>query len=600
MKNYFLYARKSSEDRDKQIQSVPDQISVMKKKDNSLWINIIKVFREERSAKSPWRPVFNDMMKRIQKGEASWIISWKLDRLSRNPIDSWALQYMLQTWELEIIVTNDRNYTDTDAWLLFSVESWIWNQFILDLKKAVKRWMDYKTDTWIFCWMAPEWYLNKKDDKTIIIDSERFDMIRKMWDMMLTWSYTVKQIMYIANDDWKFKRRWTKKRPPWKLQLSWMYRMFNNIFYTWDFMWKWQIKKWTHQAMVSYEEFHRVQEMLWEKWIHIAWKRKEFAYTWFIKCWECGCAITATEKRKKAYIRKSDMGTIDMNIDMNSECTNKNHMRYTNMKSKTRKYKSQTSNATEVTDKIYTYYHCTKRKLWTENCSQKSIKLENLEEQIDNMLEHIEIMPEFKEWWLEILRDDFENDMKTKEIIQKNLQSNLNHAEKRLKNLTEALIWELIDKEEYLISKNWIKIEIEQCREKINRLNDDKDTSYEDTEKVFDFIVQARTQFNHWSLQTKREIVRALGTSWSLEGGKLHSVAFPWFKPIQKFMDEIDWKSVSLENIKTSTVKGSVSAENVVLKKWYSAVLGVRKEILKYGEKVYLPKFIMEYKAKID
>lgn len=38
----------------------------------------------------------------------------------------------------------------------------------------------------MYCGMAPEGYLNKKDDATIIADPERFDLIRKMRDMMLS------------------------------------------------------------------------------------------------------------------------------------------------------------------------------------------------------------------------------------------------------------------------------------------------------------------------------------------------------------------------------------------------------------------------------
>lgn len=546
MKKYFLYTRKSSEDKDRQVQSIPDQISVMVKKSESLWIKIIHTFEEEMSAKSPWRPAFNEMVQRIRNWEAEGIVSWKLDRLSRNPIDSWTLQYMLQTWELELIVTNDRNYTDTDAWLLFSVESWIWNQFILDLKKAVKRWMDYKTDSGVFCGMAPEWYLNKKDDKTIIVDEERFELIRKMWELMLTWNYTVRQVMEIANEQWSFKRRWTKKRPPSKLKLSGMYKMFNSVFYTWDFMWNGQIKKWTHKSMISYQEFYRVQEMLGEKWIHIQGRTREFAYTGFMKCWECGSSITATQKTK-------------------------------------------TSKTTwEV--KYYIYYYCTKRKQWCEKCSQWYIKVEDLESQIDNLLLSIEIMPEFKEWWLEILKESFASEIKLKEEIQRKMQLSLDESEKKLRNLTEALIWELIDKEEFVMTKKLIKIDIEKYREKLSKLWAEKDYSFDETEKLFDFITQARTHFNHWDLQTKKEIFRSLGLNWTLKDWKLHWIVYPWFEPIQKFTSENDMKNTPLELIKNSTSAGSKGAKNSVFQNWYSTVLAIRKAILEHWEKIYLPK----------
>jgi DNA invertase Pin-like site-specific DNA recombinase len=55
------------------------------------------------------------MIQRIKKGEAKGIVTWKLDRLSRNPIDSGTIQYMLQTGELANILTSDRIYNEVDA-----------------------------------------------------------------------------------------------------------------------------------------------------------------------------------------------------------------------------------------------------------------------------------------------------------------------------------------------------------------------------------------------------------------------------------------------------------------------------------------------------
>lgn len=56
MKNYsrfVLYARKSSEREDRQVQSIDDQISYWKKRAKEDGIEIVKVYTEEKSAKMP-------------------------------------------------------------------------------------------------------------------------------------------------------------------------------------------------------------------------------------------------------------------------------------------------------------------------------------------------------------------------------------------------------------------------------------------------------------------------------------------------------------------------------------------------------------------
>lgn len=78
------------------------------------------------------------MLDRIKAGEANSILVWKLDRLSRNPIDSGMIQYMLQKGSLSKVVTSDRIYYPVDSGLLYSVEAGMANQYIMDLSKNVK------------------------------------------------------------------------------------------------------------------------------------------------------------------------------------------------------------------------------------------------------------------------------------------------------------------------------------------------------------------------------------------------------------------------------------------------------------------------------
>src|SRR3989338_4656951 len=94
---YFLYARKSSESEDRQIQSIDDQINRLKKMAIDFNLNIKEILTESHSAKTPnMRPVFNKMLERIEKGEVDGILCWQVNRLSRNPVDSARVQWLLQ------------------------------------------------------------------------------------------------------------------------------------------------------------------------------------------------------------------------------------------------------------------------------------------------------------------------------------------------------------------------------------------------------------------------------------------------------------------------------------------------------------------------
>ena len=209
---YFLYARKSSESEDRQVQSIDDQVNRLKKLASDLNLDIKKSYTEAKSAKKPNnRPIFDEMIKRIENGEADGILCWQINRLSRNPIDSGKLSWLLQQGILKSIQTIERQYLPDDNVLLFNVESGMANQYILDLSRDTKRGMLKKLNAGWQTGVAPLGYLNDKENKVIVKDPERFNLVRKMWDLMLTGNYTPPKILEIANNEWSFRTRKFKR-----------------------------------------------------------------------------------------------------------------------------------------------------------------------------------------------------------------------------------------------------------------------------------------------------------------------------------------------------------------------------------------------------
>ena len=75
-KKFFIYARKSTDSEDRQIRSITDQLAELRelaKKEN---IDVVDTLVEKQTAKRPGRPVFAEMLKRIEVGEATGILAW--------------------------------------------------------------------------------------------------------------------------------------------------------------------------------------------------------------------------------------------------------------------------------------------------------------------------------------------------------------------------------------------------------------------------------------------------------------------------------------------------------------------------------------------
>ncbi len=94
---YFLYARKSTEDDDRQVMSIEAQLFELREFARKENLEILAEFQESKSAKTPGREVFGEMMTRIEAGEASGILAWHPDRLARNSIDGGRVIYAVDT-----------------------------------------------------------------------------------------------------------------------------------------------------------------------------------------------------------------------------------------------------------------------------------------------------------------------------------------------------------------------------------------------------------------------------------------------------------------------------------------------------------------------
>ena len=504
---YFLYARKSSESEDRQVQSIDDQINRLKQLASDLNLDIKKIYTEAKSAKKPNnRPLFDEMIQRIENGEADGILCWQINRLSRNPIDSGKLSWLLQQGILKSIQTIDRQYLPDDNVILFSVESGTANQYILDLKKNVKRGQESKlAKGWLPCF-APQGYLNsrvkEKGENDILKDPERFPLIRKMWDLMLTGNYTPPQILEIANNEWGYRTRKTKRSGGNPLSRSGIYRIFTNIFYTGIIEYSGRQYGGKHEPMITLEEYDRVQKLLGRKG-RLRPKTHKFAFTGFIRCAECGCLYTAETKTK--FIKSTG----------------------------------------ELRD--YTYYHCTHRKK-DINCSQRTaIKDKDLEIQIEKEIEKYTILPEFLHWALEGLNKKNDNEIEERTKVYEMQHKTLVQTQKELDELTKMRYRLLIDDETFLKEQKELQAKIAQLKGKLRETETRAERWLELTERTFNFATYARKAFFMGGLELKKEILMALGKVPIIKDKKLFIEPNEWFVPIGNGYPALEKEYIGLE-----------------------------------------------------
>jgi len=296
---YCLYARKSSEQDERQAMSIDSQLKEMMAMAKRDGLNVTETKQESYSAKqSGNRPVFNELLEDLRSGKYNGILTWAPDRLSRNAGDLGSLVDLMDSGKLERIRTFGQSFSNTpnEKFLLMILCS----QAKLENDNRgvnVKRGIRAKCEMgWRPC-MPPLGYYTRGATggvKDVILDEERAPYIVKMFEM----SASGKSGRHIQQ--W-LKDNHVRTRGDKQIPLSMIYKMLGNTFYYGEFEYPKNSGKWykgNHTPMITKGLFLKVQEQL-KVPIKSKWGAKEFPYKQFLKCYSCGSSIVGEEKIKQ-------------------------------------------------------------------------------------------------------------------------------------------------------------------------------------------------------------------------------------------------------------------------------------------------------------
>lgn len=288
MPSFVIYARKSTESEDQQVLSIESQIREMKAIAARQGVVVSEILTESRSAKAPGRPVFGALMRRVRRGEVNGILCWKMDRLARNHYDTGQVLQALADQRVERIITSDGVKTsDSNDRLLGTFEFALATKYIDDLRQNVKRGNRARFERGWPNYRPPPGYVEDRATKTIVKDPERFDLIRRCWDLMLTGAMRPVQILKVLNDQWGYRGRKTKRQGGGPMPLCTLYKIFRNPFYMRVIRLRSGITyKGAYEPMVTPQEFDRAQEILGGGVRPRPW-RHEFTYTGILRCATC-------------------------------------------------------------------------------------------------------------------------------------------------------------------------------------------------------------------------------------------------------------------------------------------------------------------------
>ncbi len=419
---YFLYARKSTDDKDKQIHSTEDQIAVLRPLAKQEGLETTAVFEEKQSAKVPGRSIFNEMLARIEKGEAQGILCWKLDRLARNPVDGLRIIWMLQEGVIQHIRTYERSYYPTDNVLPMYLEFGMANQYSRDLGSNTLRGLREKAKRGDYPGPAPVGYLNNPRTKTVMVDKRKAPIVLRAFELYAENNSRYEDIAQLfyengirtgGREGSSGGRRWSKDR---------VKRILTNPFYYGDFEYAGDVYHGRHTPIVPKRLWDRVQEIVELRGHKQKAHADPQALCRLLRCGMCGCFITA-----EVIVKRQKNGNVHR----------------------------------------YVYYRCTRKR---GPCAEPYVREEELASQLSNLLAGF-ALPQNWANKLALLTDEDERKAEVAAAASVHaLREKMADLDMRIRRLTDLYVEQDIERDAYLERKRGIMSERKSAEEQTARL----------------------------------------------------------------------------------------------------------------------------------
>ena len=395
---YFLYARKSTEDEERQVMSIEAQLAELAdfaKREN---IDIAERFIESKSAKKPGREIFNQMMNKVYASkEPIGLIAWHPDRLARNSVDGGQVIYLIDINKIASLRFPTFWFEPTPQGLFMLQVAFGQSKYYSDnLSENVKRGIRQKLRRGEWPGLAPFGYVNNPKTRTIEPDQMKARVIRKAFGEYAQGRHTLESLGQRLSF-WGVVSGTGK--PLCKATLQ---RMLTNKVYLGLIVHNGETYEGGFPAIVSRATFEKVREVLKNraKPRHSK-KRHYFPFTGLLTCGECGAAITAQWAHGNG-------GT-------------------------------------------YRYYRCTKRLV---SCSQRYLREDLLVEQLKDKISKVALCEDWKEKMLAKVEVWEKENIQSSQSFAQNLEKEIRETEQKLDRLVNAFLDGSIEKGTYLAKKD--------------------------------------------------------------------------------------------------------------------------------------------------
>ncbi len=479
--NCFVYLRRSQDREDRQALSIEKQDKqVQQIFERYPELNPIFMPPEERSAKHPGRPIFGDMMNRVEAGEARYIAVWLVSRLSRNPVDGGRVIYALDTGKLSAIYTPNRVFRNTpDDKMYLALEFAMAKKNNDDLSVQVKEGFETKRAHGQYPGPAFLGYMNaiiRPGERNIVPDSDKAPQVIRICELAATGLYKVDDLCKEAHNIGLTSR---KGNPISKQTLiDMLQRRANTGVFHYSETGEWH--QGSYKPLISVELYDKIQMAM--GWV----KQKDhekvsttagryYSYKGLFLCKTCKFNVTAYTKTKELASGK---------------------------------------------EAEYVFYTCTKKSKKIK-CQEKQLPNEIFEQEIKARMQEYEITKadgvECNSW----LNFHYNDYIKKQHKYKPQWLKDQREAQKALEVLDEKLEHGVMTDERYKERAAIHTATLARTKQLLNTANTDAERWLELARETFNSVTNVGEVFEMANDEERRRLMMYLGSNWYLTNKKV-------------------------------------------------------------------------------
>ena len=406
----FLYARKSSEDDDRQVMSIEAQLFELREFARKENLEILAEFQESKSAKTPGREMFGKMMEQVERSEGVGILAWHPDRLARNSMDGGRVIYGVDQKKVVSLRFPTFWFEPTPQGLFMLQVAFGQSKYYSDnLSENIKRGVRQKLRRGEWLNLAPLGYVNNPRLRNIEPDGVKAEIIKRAFEEYAKGTHTYISLAQFLADLGLTSKRGT---PLAKVSIK---KLLTNRAYLGFIKHGDEWFDGNFEPIISPQLFEAVQAVLKDK--ERPRKRKithDFPFVGIFRCSECGSMISA------------------------QWTTNRHGTKYK-------------------------YYRCSKKR---GRCSQSYLREEDLVQQLQARLQTISLCDRYTDWMLDKVKEWEREGMSASQSEVQHLSQKIKAGEKRMDKLVGAYLDGDVPKEIYLKKKDAIMRSLAALREK--------------------------------------------------------------------------------------------------------------------------------------